>query len=696
MNTMLHLCAGLHCVLLLAGMVGCAAARGDVATAPVPEAGASRPAPAWQAALPSLTSLRSGSFLPGDLVQAGSQYDPAHAGRVSISSGGAGSAALFDPDFDKAQSGSALEPAWALYQFTLDGFTGPAQLSLDFEAKGLPADLWVALGDWNTARWRFIKPGATAQLSFAAADLTPLLEPGTGRLACAVLTTGQADWQLDELRFAGGSVNYPNADCPLGVNLEGMADWMTSRVWVDAMKTARWWFSQPSDSSVWDDGRSIPLDADGYPTSLLPDQYASTVLLTEQGGNYPSGQYICLYDGEGDINFRIDAGIVSQTPGRIVVQVNPSAGGTTQLQIRSTNPADHIRNIRLLLPGHEQDHAAQVFTPEFLASCAPFKVLRFMDWMTSNGSTLTEWSGRTTPHSFTQAGSTGVAVEHMVDLSNRLGADPWFCMGHLMSDDCVRQFATYVRDNLDPQLRIYIEHSNEVWNGSFPQAQYAQQQGLAQGLSNDAYQAQLRYQAKRSVEIFAIWEDVFGGTDRLVRVIGGQAVNTYATEQILGYADSPAHADAFAIAPYFGFTVDEAGATGVKAGGISGITAQWADIIASQNTDYLNAQKALCDSAGLKLIAYEGGQHLVGVGNAVNDDALTALLTSANRGPALRQLYVDYLNNWHSVSGGGVMCAFSHIGRYSKWGSWGMRENQAQDPAAAPKWQGCLDFLAAH
>jgi hypothetical protein len=40
------------------------------------------------------------------------------------------------------------------------------------------------------------------------------------------------------------------------------------------------------------------------------------------------------------------------------------------------------------------------------------------------------------------------------------------------------------------------------------------------------------------------------------------------------------------------------------------------------------------------------------------------------------------------------MCAFSHIGGYSKWGSWGLLEAQSEDRSAAPEWQGCMDFLA--
>jgi hypothetical protein len=642
------------------------------------------------AVLPELDSLRTPRALPGDLVLTGDQYLPDQSSRVTAAAG----SAAFDPDFAPGQP-SAGQPAWAIYQFDLAGFTGNAKLQLDFAAAGASSDLWLAAGDWATQRWRFYRPGPSHSLTFTAAEFASLLEPGTGRLLCAPIALGQQDWTLDALRIVSDApATFPNAACPLGVNLEGMADWMTSDVWVDAFKTARQWISQPADGHTWDDGRTIPVDAAGWPTSLAADQYAGTVLLTAQAGNAPSGQYVCLYDGEGQISFRLDGSIVSQAPGRIVVQIAPSPGGTTQLQITQTNPADPVRNIRLLQPGYESTYATQVFTPEFLQSVAPFKVLRFMDWMDTNGTTVTDWSTRATPQTFSQATPAGVAVEYMVDLCNREGADPWFCMGHLMTDDCVRQFATYVRDHLDPDLRVYIEHSNEVWNGGFPQAQYAQQRGLALGLSSDAYQAQLRYQALRSTQIFAIWEDVFGGTDRLVRVVGGQAVNTYATDQILGYADTAQHTDAFAIAPYFGVIVDPAAAAGVKAGGIPGIVAQWQSNIASQDADFLTAQKALADQYGVKLIAYEGGQHLVGTGEAVNDDDLTALLTSANRTPELRGLYLDYLNDWHSVSGGGVMCAFSHIGGYSKWGSWGLLEAQSEDRSAAPKWQGCMDFLA--
>ena len=52
-----------------------------------------------------------------------------------------------------------------------------------------------------------------------------------------------------------------------------------------------------------------------------------------------------------------------------------------------------------------------------------------------------------------------------------------------------------VRDTLDPSLKVYIEDSDEVWNGHYTAAVYARQQGLALGLSDNPFEAQIRYHA---------------------------------------------------------------------------------------------------------------------------------------------------------------------------------------------------------
>ena len=49
---------------------------------------------------------------------------------------------------------------------------------------------------------------------------------------------------------------------------------------------------------------------------------------------------------------------------------------------------------------------------------------------------------------------------------------------HLASDDYVRQEATFWLANLRPDVQVYVEHSNEVWNPLFPQGRYATEQAL--------------------------------------------------------------------------------------------------------------------------------------------------------------------------------------------------------------------------
>ena len=64
----------------------------------------------------------------------------------------------------------------------------------------------------------------------------------------------------------------------------------------------------------------------------------------------------------------------------------------------------------------------------------------------------------------------------MVDLCNRLKINPWLCVPHLASDDYVRRFAEIVKRDWDPPLKVYVEYSNEVWNGIFEQHRYAKKQ----------------------------------------------------------------------------------------------------------------------------------------------------------------------------------------------------------------------------
>ncbi len=133
----------------------------------------------------------------------------------------------------------------------------------------------------------------------------------------------------------------------------------------------------------------------------------------------------------------------------------------------------------------------------------------------------------------------GVPLEVMVALANQIGADPWFNIPHFATDDFVREFAEYVRDNVDPGLQIHIEYSNEAWNPIFDQFHFTNDQGLE--LFGDEFGdfPFSIYYGYRSAEILSIFTEVFGeqADDRLVGVLGTQTVVPFRSQEVIRGAE---------------------------------------------------------------------------------------------------------------------------------------------------------------
>ena len=64
------------------------------------------------------------------------------------------------------------------------------------------------------------------------------------------------------------------------------------------------------------------------------------------------------------------------------------------------------------------------------------------------------------------------------------------------------------------------------------------------------------------------------------------------------------------------------------------------------------------------------------------------------RHPGMKALYLQDLQNWYNA-GGEVFCVFSSMGRYSKWGSWGLVEYAWQELESAPKYQAVVEYLGS-
>lgn len=507
---------------------------------------------------------------------------------------------------------------------------------------------------------------------------------------------GSAATLRDSARIVVASRATVAGAARMGINLDMVNDWSTEWPFTDLFRSSRNWISQ-REGAAWGTGGPLALTSDNWVASLESGQYATTIMLGDATGHQPGGEYVLLYDGDGDVQFETASGVtvVSQSPGRIVARV--PAGGVVLVNLRRTNASNLMRNIRFVPTSLESSYSSRLFTDDFLRVVRPFGVLRFMNWQFTNRNPPGEWARRATTSFATYATERGVPVETMVALANETGADPWFCMPHDATDDYVRQFATLVRAQLGPRQRVYVEYSNEVWNSLFPQATYAIDRGQALGLSSDRGQAALRFQSQRSVEMFAIWRSVFGADSaRVVRVLASHVANGWTAEQVLGWRDAFRSADVLAIAPYFGGRFGgrdgAAESTMTEAQLLDGLAAELEDL----TRGFIEANARIAQAYGVKLVAYEGGQHLVSAFvTPAYEPAVTRLFTGVNRHARMADLYRRYFEIWYGA-GGDLFVPFVAVSPWGKFGSWGALEYVHQDPATSPKYRAILEGASNH
>ncbi len=471
-----------------------------------------------------------------------------------------------------------------------------------------------------------------------------------------------------------------------GLNLSGTNYWASEQPFANLAHNAAPWRLQVGNAPFTWDNPLPPLTSLGYPTHIPTGSFLESFLVYTPHRHHLPLNLFFYFEGQGRFTFTGGAEIVSRHDGfdRIRNLRRPDA---ITLCLHQTHPDDPLRNIRLF---DEEQKSDGDFRTRFLDRLKGMSVLRFMDWMSTNNSRVRTWKERPVQSSFGRS-EDGVALETLVDLSNRTGIAPWFNLPHGASNKFVENFAETVRTRLDPSLPVFVEYSNEVWNSIFQQSSYAQEQGLASNLSNNPFEAQLRFYAKRTTEVLKIWERVFGDDAKRIKgVYAAQSANPWTSETILNFPDVLRHADVLAIAPYFGGLLGSPEmASRVQSWSLDKLFTVLRNELETSNQQQILAQAQIARQYGLELVAYEGGQHLVGIGGAENNDRLTDLFIAANRDVRMKELYRRHLAIWENA-GGGTYAFFSSMSEPSKWGSWGLLEHEDDEQ---PKWDAIQMFL---
>lgn len=499
-----------------------------------------------------------------------------------------------------------------------------------------------------------------------------------------------------------------------GTNLNRIADWSPQFPFLDLMKQARPWIN-----SAQGNNSQFKTDENDWVLELDEEQVATSYFYVrgQTDPDYLKTAHV-FFDGEGILALRGGKTIESSIGYRLIsLDV-----GNHAVHIRKTNPLNPIRNIRIVpdrfLAAYNR---GDIFNPDFLQKMHGMAGLRFMDWMRTNGSEQRFWENRPKRAHRTWR-ELGVPLEVMIQLANTLNTSPWFNIPHRADLVYIRHFARAVYSGLDPNLNVYIEHSNEVWNKQFPQAIYANtafEPTIMGSRYDKSDRLSMQWHSKRTAQICDVFKnDIFTLTrERVKCVLGMQTVNFYNVERIL---ECPAFAKNGL--PCFEQGFDYIGITSYFYGHLTGsysypelneTLAKWAsnpdkylDVAIEQllsgepfrDFEYLEnyqgaiktleqnlvAWKEIADKYGLGLIAYEGGQHINAQHHDLRESAqFVDFLALVNKHPKMEQLYLQVGHLWQA-HGDGLHMFFTDIGRQSKWGYWGALEHVAQ--AHSAKW----------
>ena len=463
--------------------------------------------------------------------------------------------------------------------------------------------------------------------------------------------------------------NHPSADThgrvdPVvpnwGINLFQNTSSSYEGAFVDVVRTWEQW------------GNVVSIASDGsYTTGPWERDLINSGQFTDQGvplqdfgalmflNSYPAGVYRMRFEGTADVRF--------ESPVEGAVQIVEGSlqqdGNVTTLDVRINRPErdshpydgefhlwveflntdadDPVRNIQMISPGYDLE-TTQVYRTEFLRRLRPFSTIRFMQWNDTILTNDTTWADRRLPTHINQtvtvdetddAAPHGPAWEFMIAMANESGSDAWLTVPHTVDAEYLTELATLWRDNLNEDLNLYVEYSNEIWNGQYP-------------VHNEMNYGDYQIVAERVYEMSNIFHGVFDQqSDRLNIVLAGQAGNDFHILNALSWFDNNPdvgtasdYIDSISIAPYFHSGLPNGEAD------VDAIVVAQRDL--SSEVYSIRQHARIAEAYGLELNAYEGGISFHDWETTSTDN-----FTAVHNDARLRGVYQDYASQWQQNRG---------------------------------------------
>ncbi|MFT6070752.1 MAG: hypothetical protein ACJAT2_000687 [Bacteriovoracaceae bacterium] len=295
----------------------------------------------------------------------------------------------------------------------------------------------------------------------------------------------------------------------------------------DIFKTAR-----PFES----DRPDLVKEKNGWPCfNKKGDQVKTNLLQSAVEGSIPNGIYPVHYSGDVSLSVK-GAELMDCPDGKkrsknnskrkcLKVSIDKKLGGNgITVNIKGESENSCLEDLKIILPGDyeariEESPEKTVFNQAYLDYLKPFKVIRTMNlmyasprmpevcrkmqassieknpkkynWNTLSSeakSCLTDTNyDRTSDnrakltdatwgvsHDTDKRNWRGVPMEVMVDLIDQTKANPWINIPHNASKEYVRELAGRLKKlkEKNPNIKINVEYSNEVWNGRFWGSKY--------------------------------------------------------------------------------------------------------------------------------------------------------------------------------------------------------------------------------